>query len=244
MHRPRRGHHALVIPQRAAPGEIQPPPLRVRHAPARLAHNHVPRRVVPDLLPVVPAAADRQPEVQVGGAAGDGAVLGLGVHADAGARDAEAGGDGGLVAVRRVGRLDALAERGGRDVREDGSHADRPAGLQGAGAQGAAGGGAGARDGGEEDAAAVGAAGVVDVGVVVVVDGEVRAAQHADLDGSVFDQGEADGVLAAAEEALGAVDGVQGPDPAVRAAGAVALVDGLEHLPLVFNRTAELALGS
>ena len=35
--------------------------------------------------------------------------------------------------------------------------------------------------------------------------------------------------MTAAEEAHGAVDGVEGPDPAVGAAGAVAGVDGLEH---------------
>ena len=59
---------------------------------------------------------------------------------------------------------------------------------------------------------------------------------------AVVDEREADGVLAAAEEAQGAVDGVEGPDPAARSAGAVSFVDCLEHLLFAFDWAAEVAL--
>ncbi len=66
--------------------------------------------------------------------------------------------------MRGVGRLDALAEGGGRDVRE-GFHVDGVGGLlEGAGAEGSGRGEAGGRDGAEEDAAAGAARGVSDVG--------------------------------------------------------------------------------
>ena len=42
-------------------------------------------------------------------------------------------------------------------------------------------------------------------------DGEVRAAHDAELDAGVDEEREADGVLLAAEETFGAVDGVEGP---------------------------------
>ncbi len=150
--------------------------------------------------------------------------------------------DGGLVAVRGVAGLDAFAEGGVGDV-GDGFHVDGLGGSEGAGAEGAAG-GATAGDGGEEDAAVRGAR-VPCVGGEGggVVDWEVRAAEDAELDGAVFDEREADGVLAAAEEAHGAVDGVEGPDAAVGAAGAVAGVDGLEHLVFGFEGAAEGGLG-
>lgn len=45
------------------------------------------------------------------------------------------------------------------------------------------------------------------------VDGEVGAAEGADLDGPVDDEGETDCILVAAEEALCAVDWVERPYP-------------------------------
>lgn len=49
--------------------------------------------------------------------------------------------------------------------------------------------------------------------------------------------------MASSEETFGAVDGVEGPDAAVGAAGAVAGVDGLVHLGFGFDGAAEVALG-
>ena len=97
-------------------------------------------------------------------------------------------------------------------------------------------------DGGEEDAAVGWGAGFEEGGEGRGVgDWEVGAGEDAEFDGAGGEEGEADGVLAAAEEALGAVDGVEGPDSAVRSAGAVALVDGVEHLLFAFDGAAELA---
>ena len=89
--------------------------------------------------------------------------------------------------------------------------------------------------GGEENAHAfcVGGGGGHVLGEgLLVVDGQVGAAQDTDFDVAVDHQREAYGVLAAAEEAFGAVDGVESPDAAFGTAGAVAEVDGVEHLLL------------
>lgn len=49
--------------------------------------------------------------------------------------------------------------------------------------------------------------------------------------------------MAAAEEPFGAVDGVEGPDAAVGAAGAVAEVDGAVHLGFGVDGAAEVMVG-
>ena len=49
-------------------------------------------------------------------------------------------------------------------------------------------------------------------------DGEVGAADHAELDAGVDDEGEADSVLFATEETLGAVNRVERPKPCGRRA--------------------------
>ena len=59
---------------------------------------------------------------------------------------------------------------------------------------------------------------------------QVRAAHDADLDLAVLDEGEADGELLAAQEALGAVDGVQRPVPTLGPASKVAVVDRRQQL--------------
>ena len=124
--------------------------------------------------------------------------------------------------------FDAFAECGVGDGGE-GFHADGFGGVEGIGGEGAAC-GAVVGDGAEEHASAFVVVGA-DFGGQGrrVGNGQVRTPQDADFDRAVFDQREADGVLAAAEESHCAVDGVEGPDPAVGAAGAVAGVDGLEH---------------
>ncbi|CRK13809.1 hypothetical protein BN1723_002033 [Verticillium longisporum] len=247
VHGGRGGHDALVLGEGAADGEVEPLAGNVGDVAAGLAHNEVAGGVVPDLLLV--GGADGQAQVNVAGAAGDAAVLALAVHADAGAGDAEALGDLGLVAVGAVAGLDALAEGGGGHVGQ-GPHGDG-AGVGGGGegegavAQGE-GGGALALDGGEEHAAALVVGGV---GAHVgrqrrgVVDGQVRAAEDADLDVAVDHEAEAHGVLAAAQEALGAVDGVNGPDAALGAALAVAGVDEVEHFVGRLDAAAEALLG-
>ena len=75
-----------------------------------------------------------------------------------------------------------------------------------------------------------------------VVDGEIGAAKNADLDIALVHQAEADGVLAAAEEALGTVDGVDGPDPALGTPRAVASVNQLQHLIGVLDGPAQQGL--
>lgn len=69
------------------------------------------------------------------------------------------------------------------------------------------------------------------------VDGQVGAAHDADDDLTVLDQAEADGVLPAAEEALGPIDRVERPVPALRTAVRVTPIDQLEPFllaPLIF----------
>lgn len=125
--------------------------------------------------------------------------------------------------------LDRLAKGGLGEVGQ-GAHGDGLAGAHGAVGESAAG-GAAALDGGEDDAVAlVGLVGA-NVGRQAggVVGGQVRAAEDADLDVAVDHEAEADGILAAAEEALGAVNGVNGPDAALGATGAVSAVNELEH---------------
>ena len=96
---------------------------------AGLGDNQGPRGVVPDLLAVV--GARRQPEIDVGLAAGDDGIFGLAVHPERRGRDSQPGGDGRRVALRTVPRLDRLAEPRVRRIvaATDGRSAPVPARL-------------------------------------------------------------------------------------------------------------------
>ena len=102
-------------------------PIRIRDLAPRLPNNQIAGSVIPDLLFVV--RSDRQPEIQIPGAAGDGSVLGFFFANDVvvgevvfeGANDQRLGpvvadGDGGFV-VFGFGAFgpveDALGEDGG-----------------------------------------------------------------------------------------------------------------------------------
>ncbi|CAI6097902.1 unnamed protein product [Clonostachys chloroleuca] len=143
----RRSNDALVVRQRPADSEIQSVAVNVGDLPPGLADDEVAGRVVPDLLLV--GGLDGQAQVDVAGATGNGAVLGLAVHAHAGLGNSELLGDVRLVAVGGVAGLNALAE-GGVGEGVDGPHGDGPAPLfLGGGGEGPAG-GALPQDGGEE----------------------------------------------------------------------------------------------
>ncbi|ROW08433.1 hypothetical protein VMCG_03121 [Cytospora schulzeri] len=235
------GDDALVLGEGAADAEVEPAARDVGDLAAGLADDEVARGVVPDLLDV--RLGGGQAEVDVAGPPGDGGVLGLGVHAHAGPGDAQLGGDLGGLALRAVPGLDALAE-GRLGHLGDGLHGDGLALLEAARAQGPAL-GALALHGGEDDAAAL----VGRVGADVhgqggrVIEGQVGAPQDADLDVAVDHEAQADGVLAAAQEALCAVDGVDGPYPALAAALAVALVDNVQGGVGVLDGAAQGGLG-
>lgn len=233
--------NALVLRQRPAEAEVEPLAGNIGNLAAGLAHDEVTSGVVPDLLDV--GLAGGQAQVDIAGTAGDGGVLGLGVHAHAGAGDAELGGDLGGLALRAVAGLDALAKLGLGHL-GDGLHGDLLALLERARAKGPAR-GALALHGREDDAAAlVGGVGAdVDSQRGGVVDGQVGAAQDADLDVAVDHQAQAHGVLATTQEALGAVDGVDGPYAALGTALGVALVEKVEHGVGVLDGTAEDVLG-
>ena len=90
-----------------------------------------------------------------------------------------------------------------------------------------AGGGALAGDSREQHAAALGIRGIgADVSRQRrgIVDGQVWAAQHAHGDLAVDHERQAHGVLAAAQEALGTVNGVDSPYAALGAPGALAII--------------------
>lgn len=251
-----RRHDALVVGQGPTDAEIEPLAVNVGDLTARLPHDQIPGGVIPDLLLV--GGLDGQTQVNVAGAARDGAVLGLAVHADAGLRDAQLPRDDGLVVVSRVSGLDRLAKGSAGEVRH-GPHADVAAlGGQATRGEGTAV-GALVLHGREEHApgAPPGAIGLAggglaggglvgpDVGGEAgrVVDGKVGTGQDADAHLAVHQEAQADGVLAAAEEALCAVDGVDGPDAARGAAGAAAEVDQVEHEARVPDGPAERLLG-
>ena len=76
----------LVVRQGPPHAKVESLAVNVGDLAAGLPDNEVARGVVPDLLLV--RGLDGQAEVDVSGAARDGAVLGLAVHADAGLGDA------------------------------------------------------------------------------------------------------------------------------------------------------------
>ena len=233
-----RSDNTLVGSESPALAEVQSVAVDVSDLTTGLADEKVTSSVVPDLLLVV--LLDGETKVDVTGTAGDGAVLSLRVQSHARGSDTKELSDGSIVALGGVRGLNTLAEDSVGDV-GDGAHGDRLAGSKSAAGQGTAG-SALAEDSGEQDTVGSGggllstSAGVQAGGIV---HREVGGANGTDLDVAINHQTEADSVLAATEEALGAVDGVESPDAAGGATSAVAVVNDVEHALLAGKRTTE-----
>jgi hypothetical protein len=241
VHRLGRSNNALILLQRPPNAKVERLAIGIRHLAASLLHEHDARGVVPDLLLV--CLAGGQTEIQIACAAGDGAVLGLRVHADRVLCDAELGGDGSLVAVRAVTGLDGLAEGGLRDVGERG-HCDFLGLCELAVGQSAAC-GALALDCAEQDAIAL--RGSIEAGLAVerclVVDGQVGTPDYANGRHTVDHQRQTHGVLAATKEALCAVDGVKRPDTPLVPALTGAAVECCEHVVCALNGPTDGVFG-
>lgn len=218
---------AAVGIEPAAFGEIERPAQDVGRWGAALGGDQRPGGVVPDPLDV--AGLGGHAEVGVGLAAGDDGVLALAVEADGLAdRLAVLGGEVGEDAVGGAGVGVGLLDRGGDAdllalVVVEAGDADGALGVALFSGQGLV--DPLAVDGVVDRAVAVGL--VERVGHVA---GQVGAGHGGDDGRAGLDIGEGDGVLLAAEEALGAVDGVEGPE-ARGAALAGAEVDRVEHGP-------------
>lgn len=233
--------NTLVGSQGPALAEVQTVAVDVGHLATGLTDDNVTGSMIPDLLLVV--LLDGETEVDVTRATSNRAVLGLRVQSHARASDSQALGDGGVVVLGGVASLDTLAEDGLGNV-GDGAHRDGLARGKSAVGQGPAG-GTFAMDGGEEDTVGrgiglLGASAGVDGGGIV--NRQVRGTNGTDLDVAVDNQTKADGVLAAAQETLGAVNGVESPDTALAAAGTLTLVDDLQHALLTGEGTAQNAV--
>ena len=191
--------HAAVALQPVAEREVELPPVDVADAvrPPR-SHHQCAGGVVPDLLHVLGRLG--QPQVGVGlPARGDG-VLHLAVDPHPRRRDPQALGDARRVVVGGMGRLDRLAEaqpRGGVEVADP--HGDgRAVAVHGPLLRAVP---ADRREDGARAALEPSSAGP-----------QVGTAQRRQLDPPVDDQRQRDGVVLPAQEALGAVDGVEGPE--------------------------------
>mmetsp|Transcript_14197 Transcript_14197/g.36271 ORF Transcript_14197/g.36271 Transcript_14197/m.36271 type:complete len:234 (+) Transcript_14197:343-1044(+) len=173
--------------------------------------------MIPDLL-LIPRASW---EAQVNGrvTARNRGVLALAVHAYGLLRHAQNLCDAGRVRVRRVARLHRLSEVCVAALRHV-CHVDgrllRPH-----------------RQGANERALPLDSH---EHAAHAVLKGQVGAAEHAEDNLSILNQGQAHGVLLAPEESLGAVHRVDGPEAGAlhRTLGAmVTVVDGIEHPRLV-----------
>ena len=110
--------HAPVGRQLSPVVELERPARDVGDDSAGFGDDQGARGVVPDLLTVV--GSRRQPQVDVGLAAGDHGVLRLAVHSQRRGRDPQPSGDGRRVSLGTMTRLDRLAEpRIGRLDRDD-----------------------------------------------------------------------------------------------------------------------------
>lgn len=240
MHSSRGGNDTLVVGQSPSNAKVETLAVDVCHLATGLADDEVASGVVPDLFLV--GGLDGQTEVNVTSAAGDGTVLGLAVHADAGLSDAELLRDESLVVMSRVASLDTLTEGGLGEVFEA-SHGNGLFGRKSTGGQRAAV-CAVALNGREDNTATlVGGIGANVAGQTSgVVDRKVRAAEDADLDIAVDHESQANSVLSTTEETLSTVNGVNGPDATRSTSLAVSPVDELEHVVDVLDGASELGL--
>ena len=203
------GDDAAVVFEGLSLGKIEGFSVEVGDASAGGLDDGESGGVVPDFFLV--AFFHGEAEVEGGGAVGDGGVFGLAVHAKHVGGDAEVLDESGGAVVGGVGAFHGFAEAGvGQVDFRAGTH------LAGRGAF------AGPHPGFDARAAAEDDAGVAGVDFVA------GAAEHAEQGRAVFDQGEGDGVLAAAQESLGAVDGVEGPEGSV-SPGVIAEVEEIEQ---------------
>lgn len=228
----------LVDSQGPALAEIQAVAVDVSHLATSLANEQVTSSVIPDLLLVV--LLDGETQVDVTSTAGNGAVLGLRVQSHAGGGDAKKLSNGSVVALGGVSSLNTFTEDSVGDL-SDGTHGDGLAGSKSTTGQRTAGGTL-TEDSGEQDTVS-GSRGLLGTGAGInggsIVDGEVRSTNSTDLDVTVNHQTETHGVLAATEEALCAVDGIEGPDAALGTTGAVAAVNDVQHALLTGERATQ-----
>lgn len=228
----------LVDSQGPALAEIQAVAVDVSHLATSLANNQITSSVIPDLLLVV--LLDGETQVDVTGTTGNGAVLGLRVQSHAGGGDTKKLSNGGVIALSGVSSLNAFTEDGVGDL-GDGTHGDGLAGSKSTTGQRTAGGTL-TEDSGEQDTVSS-SRGLLGTGAGIngggIIDGEVRSTNSTDLDVTVNHQTETHGVLAATEEALGAVDGIEGPDTALGTTGAVAVVNDVQHALLTGERATQ-----
>lgn len=217
---------AFVLFQASAVGEVEGVAVDVGDEAACFGGDEGSCGVVPDSFDVVLFCGES--EVGVGLAAGGDGVFGLGV---------ESGGFAGGVAVGGEVVEDSVGVVGvGVCFFDGGADGDRFAlvvveSVDLGGFVGAVG---GAVVGGVlEDAVALyggvdGAVGVWEVEGSGELAGEVWASEDADCGCAAFDVGEGDGVLLVSEEALCAIDGVEGPEAGVVGVSG-ADVDGVEE---------------
>lgn len=227
MNGSRGGNDTLVLLEGAANAEIKSLSVDIGNLAAGFTYEQVTGCVIPDLLLVVRAGGET--EVNVSSSSGNRAILGLGVETNALVGDAEKSGDFGIVTLGRVAGLDTLAEAGIGNVGNR-SHGDGLAGEEGTIAELAAG-GTGALDSAKEHTGldALGA-GLANSGSESGVrDGQVRASNGSNLEITINDETEADGILLTTEEALCTVNGVKGPYSTLGTTSTLSAVKGVEE---------------
>ncbi|SPQ23259.1 0e517988-b052-413b-9ef9-b736729d3b88 [Thermothielavioides terrestris] len=198
--------------------------------------------MVPDLLLV--RLGRRETQIDIPRAAGDGAVLGLRVHPDAGLSDAQLLRDPRGLGLVRVARLDALAEARARHLR-DRLHRDPLALRQRPRAQRPAPGPL--PDHRREDHAPPLLIRLVGADIRRqrrgIVHRQVRAPEHAHLDIPILQQRQRHRVLPAPQKPLGPIDRIDRPHPTAPAALALPAIDQRQHVLHIRDRAAQQPLG-